>query len=60
MFVSDEFHVEKCVYLHTLRDPGCSDHSALSASLIAKLPSEGVCQVATWASSQPTTAYSTV
>jgi len=31
--VSDEFHVEKCVYLHTLRDPGCSDHSALSASL---------------------------
>ena len=33
MFVSDEFHVEKCDYLHTLRDPGCSDHSALSASL---------------------------
>ena len=33
MFVSDEFHVEKCDYLHTLRDPGCSDHSALCARL---------------------------
>ena len=33
MFVSDEFHVEKCDYLHQLRGEGCSDHSALCASL---------------------------
>jgi endonuclease/exonuclease/phosphatase family metal-dependent hydrolase len=33
MFVSDGFHVEQCEYLHKLRGPGCSDHSALYASL---------------------------
>jgi endonuclease/exonuclease/phosphatase family metal-dependent hydrolase len=33
MFVSDEFHVEKCDYLHELRTLGYSDHSALYASL---------------------------
>jgi endonuclease/exonuclease/phosphatase family metal-dependent hydrolase len=33
MFVSEEFHVEQCDYLQQLMGPGCSDHSALSASL---------------------------
>jgi endonuclease/exonuclease/phosphatase family metal-dependent hydrolase len=33
MFVSADFHVEQCDYLHRLRALGCSDHSALSASL---------------------------
>ena len=33
MFVSDEFHVEKCDYLPQLRGRGLSDHSALCARL---------------------------
>jgi hypothetical protein len=33
MFMSEEFHVEQCDYLQQLMGPGCSDHSALSASL---------------------------
>jgi endonuclease/exonuclease/phosphatase family metal-dependent hydrolase len=33
MFLSAEFHVEQCDYLHKLRALGCSDHSALCASL---------------------------
>lgn len=34
MFVSPHFRVEQCEYLHKLRRPGLSDHSALSAKLM--------------------------
>ena len=34
MFVSTDFRVESCVYLHALRAPGLSDHSALTARLV--------------------------
>jgi endonuclease/exonuclease/phosphatase family metal-dependent hydrolase len=34
MFVSRDFHVERCEYLHEVRLGGQSDHSALSATLV--------------------------
>ena len=34
MFVSQDFHVERCEYLHEVRFGGHSDHSALSARLM--------------------------
>jgi endonuclease/exonuclease/phosphatase family metal-dependent hydrolase len=34
MFVSSHFRVEQCEYLHNLRGPGLSDHSALEAKLL--------------------------
>jgi endonuclease/exonuclease/phosphatase family metal-dependent hydrolase len=34
MFVSRDFHVERCEYLHEVRLGGQSDHSALSARLV--------------------------
>jgi endonuclease/exonuclease/phosphatase family metal-dependent hydrolase len=34
MFVSQDFHVEQCEYLHKLRLKGHSDHSALEATLL--------------------------
>jgi endonuclease/exonuclease/phosphatase family metal-dependent hydrolase len=36
MFVSQDFHVEQCEYLHELRLKGHSDHSALEAKLLLK------------------------
>ena len=36
MFVSQDFHVERCEYLHNLRLKGHSDHSALEAKLLLK------------------------
>jgi endonuclease/exonuclease/phosphatase family metal-dependent hydrolase len=36
MFVSPHFCVELCEYLHELRGPGLSDHSALEAKLLLK------------------------
>ena len=36
MFVSPHFCVEQCEYLHKLRGPGLSDHSALKAKLLLK------------------------
>jgi endonuclease/exonuclease/phosphatase family metal-dependent hydrolase len=36
MFVSWNFHVERCEYLHKLRLKGHSDHSALEAKLLLK------------------------
>ena len=34
IFVSPHFRVEQCKYLHELRGPGLSDHSALEAKLV--------------------------
>jgi endonuclease/exonuclease/phosphatase family metal-dependent hydrolase len=36
IFVSPHFGVEQCEYLHELRRPGLSDHSALEAKLVLK------------------------
>jgi len=36
IFVSPHFCVEQCEYLHELRRPGLSDHSALEAKLLLK------------------------
>jgi endonuclease/exonuclease/phosphatase family metal-dependent hydrolase len=37
MFVSRNFHVERCEYLHEVRFGGHSDHSALEAKLLLKV-----------------------
>jgi endonuclease/exonuclease/phosphatase family metal-dependent hydrolase len=39
MFVSSDFHVERCDYLHKLRGPCLSDHSGLSARLTLRAQS---------------------
>ena len=36
MFVSQDFHVKRCEYLHEVRLGGHSDHSALEAKLVLK------------------------
>jgi endonuclease/exonuclease/phosphatase family metal-dependent hydrolase len=36
MFVSPHFRVEQCEYVHELRGPELSDHSALRAKLLLK------------------------
>jgi endonuclease/exonuclease/phosphatase family metal-dependent hydrolase len=36
MFVSQDFHVEQCKYLHELRGPSLSDHSALEAQVLLR------------------------